>query len=959
MGSKKNVSISREKKEDGRVVRENLATKETTIKNNGETLKIAEREIKVGASLDRSQPVVKKITKNFLETQDSLYGTSLSRKLEPQPELEEEKLGGKQQRERPQDLGRAKLLVDKLTLRYCQNRNYMEKVEKLAKVTSRMSAESMESLFMQIMRRAESPYIALFLFPYLATEELFLSNKCVKQLSLLVKSFRQIYTETIPYSSIVWSLFKTKVKYDVRIETSFGLVGELNQTPEMREAIVGLYGKGHVVAYYKEVAAGILLQAYDRKVIYSLMYTINDRNLAMKPLEPMFAKLQEYASGNTVEKNTASIARAIWALLLAHPDAFDDDFGSTVTYFTYFANVFTEEACETFAADEITDIIDAIASLANAIINRTITSKTGPMDAEKVSNRVEKRTVQEQGHVQIIPEMEDVEYTDQVEGNSDSSSASAQLGEQDLSSGSGDHLNNVTMDPQRHLVFASALEHLYKTTAKNIKASSEWKKRVSYDSLLYLVAQIKLGHLVVYLSHAAAVNTIPYAQYFELVSQVAVPTKDQNEEKHPDLNILKETVMAEKWKTIGYLARESVARPEPGLLANDILGLRAPIGLISNIAAVVDIFEMPSISAFLTNGYIYDAIFLITLPKYVKNPQFACSLKECVGILISQCHKEALALLARKLMELDGFYTEAEQKEGSKASRIPKDYIEAKPIVRETIASLFLTEIDLTAIHAAQLETKQLEKGQQGYDTFRVNMKEKKVLNPETQEEEYSIIEETVFKRLGTDKLKTHNSIKEFHKLSKTAQNIDTQRRKIIVSFLAKINDTPISDKFVNALIALPAAVSLTDKFMAFLLAILSYFKKNVTLSSETNQNLLKFASKQMAASNNEIKAQAKFLYCDCSAAPDIALETDLTTFDGLSLSLLTLIFSQKGNIQELKDAFFRVCTEITSDERAELLLLFAKVGVPISNDLKQESRLVQEYQKSTQRFNNSFPEII
>lgn len=301
-------------------------------------------------------------------------------------------------------------------------------------------------------------------------------------------------------------------------------------------------------------------------------------------------------------------------------------------------------------------------------------------------------------------------------------------------------------------------------------------------------------------------------------------------------------------------------------------------------------------------------------------------------------------MLARRLIELDSLYTVAELREGYKLPISPNDYSQAKPFVRETVASLFFTEIDLVYTQPLSILIEKHSERSKQYDIVEVELKEEIKRNQSTKEEEYLITEQTLFKRMPTDRFTSLEGVKQFDRMCKEGPNVDAMRRKIVFNFICTINDLSLSSRFVDALLKLPSVLSLPESMQMLIISSLQQLRRRVTLLPETNKALITFSKDLLTSESAKIKSAGIFLYCSCSQFENEEIPIDILTYQDLLLSLLILITTKKGDLQTLKDAFFRICTEIEIKERDELLLLFAHLGVKLSPNLKGNSSVLEEF---------------
>ncbi|KAI5172568.1 hypothetical protein NEFER03_1643 [Nematocida sp. LUAm3] len=938
---------------DGHVVAEKIEIGNEIVERNGEKLMKTHKYIELDIDGERKS-TNKRISKDFLSMQDKEYGTTLAQKMSNRDK--EVRVRGEQDQEKKRDslesIRRAEKILDQLTMKYCRERDYHKKGEELGKIIKGLKKESVQMIFQRMIYRSESPYISLLLFSKIEKGTFFLSNECVKQLIFLIRSFNEIYTETIPYEEILWELFKNSSTSDVEVQCAFELVGELFIDKRKREVLISLYGKIHIINYYREVCGGMLVQETRRSLLHAIIYGIQDKSVSKAPLSSLFQRLGEYTKENRVEKASVNMARGVWSLLKVHTDAFDEQFDDLLTYFTYFCRVFTESGCEIFTVEEVCEIADCIEVLANAILNRTVESSSADAAMDPLANYIRKIKTQKRSirDIRIIPEMQDVQYIHPVQNSEGEDEASD--GQEESSSGKEgetgkkESLKNVLLDERRMLAFNSTLKGLIKECTKEMKESQKSKKRATYDTFMYIFAKTKELYILVYLARICGIFDVNYSEISGIFIDISLPEKETSKEKKT-LSSISNRIIAEKWKAIAYLTKEGVCAPPQEVFTKEIFDHSSPSLVFSNVSGIVELLPSPSFSEMISNGYIYDAIFLLTLPRFVSCSYFKESVKKVVSQLITGCHKEGLCLLARKLIELDGVYTESEAKVGDKPPVSPNDYIQVKGFVRETIASLFLTEIDVVGVLPPPKSSK-ITRTKGEYDMVKVLLTEEKLVNPETEEEDLRIEEKIFYKRVSSKQFETEKNIKTFFKNSQKGKNIDQVRKKIIFDFVSHINDPELSNRFANALVQLPSVFSLPEDFQSFLLSSLIILKDTVILSQGTQRKIKEHAQDILKNSKDEkLKDKCMVLSCLYTQKEETVPSNSLDTYEGLSLSLLIFITSKNGNLTDLKDAFFKICANLSEDQIEQLLLLFTEAGVETSPILKTKtSLLLEKYKK-------------
>ncbi|KAI5180679.1 hypothetical protein NEOKW01_0963 [Nematocida sp. AWRm80] len=945
-----NTSLAQERKEQGHLIKETVLETSETVVQEGIPKIRQNKTVNLTVDLDDNNPIVSKIPSALYSKEDSVYGTSLQQKskavlnekLNPNPKSKKIESNFKR-------LGQADEIIKKLTIYYFKNRDYIKKTDKLVKILSKLDNVSIQRIFLHLLYRSDNPYVVLYVIQKMESIPPFLSGACTKELMLFTRSLKETYTDTVEYTRIIHSIFEKCNMPDVTIEQAFGLFSELSLEESVRKMFIELYGKIHVLRYYQEVMGGIIQMDIRRELFYSLIYVINDQEIAKKEMSIAFKKLDEYTRTHAVEKCSVVIARALWALVTTHPDAFDKQFDKLLSYISYYSSAFTKESCDILSVNNVNEMIELLEVLSNAVINRTTHTRSTQEDSKRISNYVKRSTLEKKTTVRIIPEKEEVQYTDKVTTAEDNTNNTEDNHSEDDQS--EDRLNNVAITRQKLVTFLSIVKKKYDQSIKQIQKTKESKQDLGYSKILLLVAHTKLSHLLMYLSHISGSDEISFKEHYKMLCQLERPVHSGKETE--GLDKLSDILVNEKWMSLGYLARENLITIDASMLSKDLMGHKSPIQLFKKISSAIHLVSISSIGVFLSNRHIYDVIYLITLPLYVRNENFLRHLKQTVSILVSTAEKEAICLLIRQLIELDSFYSELEKKQGEKKSRALNDYTAAKPTVRNTIASLFITDMDLATIQLPSMHAKKTK----GYDIADVQLKQEKTIDPQTGQEEYKTTEEIIFKTLGTDKQKEHDEARTFYQKSIKDKNVDQMRRQIIYKYLVYINDQPVTEKIVLSLCALFTAVRLTDKFTSFILKTLSLLITKTTLSLKTIQLVQDKAQKLFINSKSkEIKQAAKYLYITSVQESETPMQIDTNTFEGLSLALLILITTKKGDINHLKDTFFKLCSDLQEGERNELLLLFSELNVSISKQLTGQSTLLKEYKATTQELTDTLP---
>ncbi|KAI5166621.1 hypothetical protein NEIRO03_1224 [Nematocida sp. AWRm78] len=949
-------------KEGGHLVNEKIKQVNENLLKGKESVEKNQKSVFISIRNNSENGTIKTISDDFLRKKDKQFGTTLLEKSKSKfqidfKELEKEKKENAI-RESLKRVSRADQIIQKISLYYCRNKNFIATADHLIRTLKKLSPQTIQKVFLDVLHRAESPYIALFILRKMKDVPPFLSDECVVQLSLFVRSFRIMYLDTIPYSQIIKDLFERCILSDVTVEHSYDLLSQIEQDKSIRNLFIELFGRVHIVNYYKELCAGLFVRNIHRSVLYSVMFTINDMHLTADGLSPTFNMIGKYIEKETVEKNSVVFARAFWAFLKVHMSGFNERFNDAIKYIRYFSDSFTSTSCEIFSIADVLEIVDTIEILANSIINRTIFNGEAGTNKKPsdIKNYVQKKELKSKNKIKIVPEMENVKYSDK-ESDSDESSKTNDDSEksEDSIADQGHRLDNVKITQESLLVFITMLNTEYKSTYKKLKEAIQWKKRITYDTLLYALAHIKLLHLLLYLSRLSGSVELPIKEHYSLFSSIDIPATFDGKQ-YDGTQELADRIFSEKWNSLGFLLKESLISPNELNFSQDILRHKSPHQLFEKVSASVHLLTFPPITVFLESDHIYDAIFLQTLPMYVRHKEFLITLRKIVRTFISRAEKEALALLIRRLIELDGIYTEKEVRKGRKKPYDPNHYTAVKNAVRNTIASLFITEIDLSSFNGVNLTAD--SRKDDAYDAIDVVLHETKEHNPVTNQEEYKIAEEIIFKRTGTDMHKELNSAKTYHKSSKEGKNVDEKRRRIVFDFIVSINDLALSEKFIKALIKLPTVTKLDDKMKLFIIKVLAYALQKITISDPVVGLIKDFAKKELKKSSSELMADAaKYLYIKTSASIEDKHTSSNQNYENLSLSLLMLITRKQGNLNTLKNCFFKICADLKDYERNELLLLFKEAGVTISNSLDGTSEGLSRYNES-KKLMTGFPSI-
>lgn len=951
---KKEKKVSNEKefkidrKEGTHLISEVMKQNASTTVEKKESTEKNKKTVSISIRNDRESGTISSISDELLKKTDKTFGTTLLEKSKGKVPVDTKKIEkSKETEESLKRLTRADQILKRLTLSYSRNKDFKTKTELLIKTAKKLTPKSIQRIFLHILNTSDNPYVVLYVLERFDKVPPFISDACAVQLALFLRTLKGVYLDAIPYSKIIRKLFGCCILSDVTVEHSYDVLSQIEQDSAIRALFIDLFGRIHIINYYKELCAGLIVRNISRNVLYSVIYTINDKGVAKENLSAMFRRLDEYCADGSVEKNTVTFARAIWALLTVHMDVFDEQFDTAIKYIGYFCGSFTESSCEFFSVDDALEIIETIDILANAVINRTIKrgkNKNKNKPAE-IKNYVQKKEVKKTEKPRIIPEMENVSYSDNSEDTSDEDGKSSSKSTGEHSTDTQDKLNNVSITREKLLVFTTLINTQYKDVCKRVENSIKWQKRPAYETLLYAAMHIKLLHLLLYLSRISGSSEIPVDTHYKLYTSIDIPPSF-DAKKYDGTQKLADRILCEKWHSLGFLLKEGLITSVGADFSRDILRHKSPVELFGTISASVHLLSFPPPAVFLENGHIYDFIYLQTLPKYILHKDFVTTLKKTVRTFISQVEKEALTLLIRRLIELDGFYTEREEKKGSKTSQNPNNYAAVKHVVRDIIASLFITEMDLSVggTTATLAKDTRLEGS---YDTIDAELREEKVYNPVTKQEEYKISEEIVFKRFGTDMHKELSDAKAYHKSAAEGKHVDEKRRKIVFDFIITINDLNLSDKFIKALVKLDSVLKLTDNMLLYVIKTVAYSISKLTLSEETVKQIKEFAQKQINTSESGlIKGAAKYLFIRTTALTLEERENKNNTYDELVISLLLFITTKQGNLGSLKDSFFNICPDLKEYERNELLLLFSKAGVKISKTLTGHSEELERYKE-------------
>ncbi|KAI5132582.1 hypothetical protein NEAUS06_0231 [Nematocida ausubeli] len=943
--------IQLEKVDGSHLISEKILQDNANILKGKESMENNKKSVYISIRNNVESGTVKSISEDLLRHKDKEFGTSLLEKSKSKFQVDFKKLEKEKKESSKSEslkrVSRAEQIVERISLYYSRNKDFTTKVDTLVKTVRKLSTETIQKIFLNILHKSDSPYVVLYVLSRLKDGPVFLSDECIVELSLFVRSCRSIYLETIPYTEIIKNLFEKCILPDVTVEHSYDLLSQIEQTEGTRDLLIELFGRVHIVNYYKEVTAGLFTRNIQRSVLYTIMHTINDKTLVETSLSPVFQRLDKNITENTVEKNTVIFSRGIWAFLHMHMDGFNERFDDTIKYIRYFCTAFTNTSCEFLSADDVLEIIDTIEILANSVINRTIHSgeKSKKNHQKKLKNYVEKKVIKKKTKASIIPEMENVEYSEDSDSDESAQESDETEKSEDSHPETNERLNNVKITQEKLLIFTTMLNKEYKTVYEKVKEAIKWKKRPTYDTLLYAMAHIKLLHLLLYLSKVSGSVEIPINDHYSLFSNINIPAAFDGK-KYDGTEDLADRIFSEKWNSLGFLLKEGLITSNELNFSKDILRHKSPHQLFDKISASAHLLTFPPVSVFLENGHIYDVIFLQTLPMYVRHKDFLSTLQKIVRTFIGTAEKEALALLTRRLIELDGLYTEKELKRGSKKPNDPNHYTPVKSIVRNTIASLFITEIDLSCTSGVSLTAD--SRKTDSYDRVDVQLHETKEYNPVTKQEEYKVSEEIVFKRVGTDMHKELKNARTYHKSSKEGKNVDEKRRKMIFDFIISIKDMKITDRFITALTKLPSAASIDDKMKVFIIRVLTYAMDKALLTDKTIEIIRDFSKKELKESSSQVVIDAaKYLYIKTSGASKKRHKSRVLSYDELTLSLLLFISSRLGDLSTMKDGFFKICADLKEYQRNELLLLFKEAGVQISDSLAGTSEVLERYNES------------
>lgn len=301
-------------KEGAHIVKEKVnQTASTEIKDN-ELIKRDQKTVKITIKNDTSSGTIEPIEGDMLKEKDKIFGTTLLKKANSKLLVDFKEINDskkKESRESLETVAAADKLLEKLSLYYSRNKRFAKRTDSLAKITRKLSTETVQRIFLHVLHRIDNPYVILYVLSKFTSLPPFLSDDCAVQFSLFLRSLRGMYLETVPYSKIVKDLVATCIMPDVSLEHIYSIVAEIEQTRSVRDLLVDLYGKVHIISYYREVCNGAIIKSMGRNVIYSMIYTINDKRVSVSSLEQVFAKLDKYAVENTVEKNVSTFARCI------------------------------------------------------------------------------------------------------------------------------------------------------------------------------------------------------------------------------------------------------------------------------------------------------------------------------------------------------------------------------------------------------------------------------------------------------------------------------------------------------------------------------------------------------------------------------------------------------------------------------------------------------------------------
>lgn len=318
-------------------------------------------------------------------------------------------------------------------------------------------------------------------------------------------------------------------------------------------------------------------------------------------------------------------------------DAMDGMFSKILVYIKYFSSVFTDSSCEYFSEKDATEIIETLEVLASSAVNRSIHVAKGATagDSKRIKNYIKKKEVRKQREARIIPEMENVSYSDGSEDSEEETPGKRNNSSQEESPISEDKLNNVTINQERLLLFTTMINGQYKEVYSKVEESLKWKNRTSYDTLLYAMAHLKLLHTLFFLSRLAGSADISIPDHYNLLLR-ASPPKGFTPKEYDGSQMLIDRILSEKWNAIGFLLREGLVADTDSSFARDILRHKSPWHLFQKVSGSIHLFSLPSMSTFLENGHVYDAIYLQTLPGYVQHKEFLPSLKKMVRTFISK-----------------------------------------------------------------------------------------------------------------------------------------------------------------------------------------------------------------------------------------------------------------------------------------------------------------------------------
>jgi len=957
---------------DGRIVKEKTHNKTTLALDNGHTLRTNEKVVQVDIALNTTADTAHKIPAHLLKQDETPYIARLLDDADNNAQNNDSAHKPLTTAQQLKAFAALDKLLDKMTLKHCKNKNYSAARAKFVAAVSSIDPKHTEHVIVRFLSLCDNSYVILYALEAIAHTRPCLSDTCIQHIGMFARTLKHVYTDTVPYADILKRVFEKGALPNVKVETACYLLAQLGIDADTKRVLVSLYGKASIVKYYREVAEGIMLCKTDKDLLHCLMYVIDDKNLATHPLRPLLGALDTCIGADRTDKNTPNMARAVWALLTVHSDLFDTRFEYILSLMAYFAHVLASDSCGDLSIPDIDDMITALERIADVILNRTVHYEGASTDAGmdthrlgKIANTIDKGTARTD-RPRIIPELANVKYTDSTDGaHKDTASADDSNDEdssdKDVHAARQEHLNNVALTRLRLEVFVSLIYDVYRKTAHNIKSYTASKSRLEYSTLVYLVAQIKLSHLTIYLARISGSPLEFFTDHHALLADVVVPDDASGTVTKMGLKSFADMVLVEKWNTIGYLAQEGVLVPSEDTYCKELLQHAHPYHLFARIASVIHLFAHPPITSLLDRGCIYDVLYMITLPKYITHTEYTKSLHDTVMYLVSGCYKEELVLLVRRLIELDCLYTKPEREKGSKEPRTVNDYAKVKNTVRDTIVSLFVTEIDLTA-HTQDNKDTNTTHNDTGYDTAHIKLTKKQTVDPATNEEKCVCVEETLFTRLGTDSKAKKTEHAQFCKDASKDKQVDHMRRKVIYEYIVQINDLAVSDKVVRSLVRLPSAVHVPDALLAHIMQVLTGLEKRVVLSPEVHREVLVFANGVVhSAQSDDMRRIARVLSvitANNADTPSYDADKKIHTYDKLVMALLAYISTKKGDVQVLKDAFFRVCTDIDTDKQHELLKLYAHIDVEISPAVSGPSQVLDEYRQAEAASACAYPDI-